>query len=81
VYTGDSTIVGGGTQWYIGDKNAQLYKQFGTDFQVNQAGLEVTETPYEPGAGYINDNTKRKAHGTRVVRPGAVRESVLFTFS
>jgi len=81
VYTGDSTIVGGGTQWYIGERNQELYTKYGTDFQVNQAGLEVTETPYEPGAGYINDNTKHKAHGTRAVRPGTVRESVLFTFS
>lgn len=81
IYTGDTPIVGGGTQWYLGDRNQELFEKYGTDFQINNIGLEVTETPYKPGAGYINDNTKRKAHGTNLVRPNQVRESVLFTFS
>ena len=81
VYTGDIPIQNGGTSWYIGEKNPDLLAQFGTDFEVDKAGLPVTETPYKPGAGYINDNTQRKAHGTNQVRPGTLRESVLFTFS
>ena len=80
VYTGDKDIEHGGTQWYIGDRNTELLEKYGTDSIVSNAGLERTETPYKPYAGYINDNTKRKAHGTNRVLPGNVRESVLFTF-
>lgn len=81
IYTGDVTITNGGTCWYIGEANKKLYQQYGTDLQVDKSGLAVTETMYKPGAGYINDNTQRKAHGTNMVRPGTLRESVLFTFS
>jgi hypothetical protein len=80
VYTGDKEITACGTQWYIGDKNPALLEQYGTNSIVPNAGLPRTETPYVPFAGYVNDNTQRKAHGTNKVPPGAVRESVLFTF-
>jgi hypothetical protein len=81
VYTGDVAIPDGGTCWYIGEENKKLFETYGTDKQVNKSGLSVTETQYKPGAGYINDNTQRKAHGTNCVRPGTLRESVLFTFN
>jgi len=81
VYTGDKEIKRGGTHWYIGDRNEELLNQYGTDSIVPTIGLEQTETPYMPFAGYVNDNTQRKAHGTNVVPPGVARESVLFTFS
>jgi len=81
VYTGDKEINSGGTQWYIGDRNPELLEKYGTDNIVSDSGLPRTETPYKPYAGYINDNTQRKAHGTNRVLPGNVRESVLFTFN
>jgi hypothetical protein len=81
VYTGDKAIDSGGTQWYIGDRNTELLAKHGTDTIVNDRGLPRTETPYRPLAGYINDNTQRKAHGTNRVLAGNVRESVLFTFN
>lgn len=81
IYTGDIAIQNGGTCWYIGEKNLELFEQFGTDYEVDKSNLSVTETPYKPGAGYINDNTQRKAHGTNCVRAGTLRESVLFTFN
>ncbi len=81
VYTGDKDINEGGTQWYIGDRNPELLEKYGTDSIVSNSGLPRTETPYKRFAGYINDNTQRKAHGTNRVLPGNVRESVLFTFN
>ena len=69
-----------GTHWYLGDKNPELLAQHGTDSIVDVIGLETKETPYAPNAGYINDNTIKKAHGTRRIMPGHSRESVLFTF-
>jgi hypothetical protein len=64
----------------VGDKNPELFSLHGTDSIVNIQGLNIVETPYAPNAGYINDNTIKKAHGTRCVTPGLSRESVLFTF-
>lgn len=81
VYTGDIPIVAGGTYWYIGPDNEKMFNICGTDKEVGLQALPLVETPYAPGAGYINDNTQRKAHGTKEVRPGTVRESVLFTFN
>jgi hypothetical protein len=69
-----------GTQWYVGDKNPILFAQHGVDSIVDTQGLEIVETAYTPNAGYINDNTIKKAHGTRRIAPGLSRESVLFTF-
>jgi hypothetical protein len=80
VYTGDLAKPSMGTRWYLGPRNQELFNSFGADSIVNVAGLEVTETPYAPNAGYINDNTQKKAHGTKAVPMGLVRESVLFTF-
>lgn len=80
VYCGDITQPGMGTQWYLGDQNSELLERYGTDSIVNVAGLEITETAYAPNAGYINDNTQKKAHGTRRVPVGSSRESVLFLF-
>jgi hypothetical protein len=80
VYCGDIAMSNMGTQWYLGDKNTRLLSQYGTDSIVDISGLEIKETPYAPNAGYINDNTIKKAHGTRRVMPGHSRESVLFTF-
>ena len=80
VYCGDVPQPGMGTQWYIGDKNPMLLEKHGTDSIVDVRGLELVETPYAPNAGYINDNTQKKAHGTQKVPVGMSRESVLFTF-
>jgi hypothetical protein len=81
VYCGDITQSGMGTQWYLGNRNPELLERYGTDSIVNVAGLEVTETVYAPNAGYINDNTQKKVHGTRRVPVGSSRESVLFLFA
>lgn len=81
VYCGDVAQIGMGTHWYLGDQNSYLLEKYGTDSIVNVTGLETTETPYAPNAGYINDNTQKKTHGTRRVPVGMSRESVLFTFS
>ena len=67
-------------QWYVGDKNPSLFSQHGVDSIVDVQGLDIVETPYAPNAGYINNNTVKKAHGTRRITPGLSRESVLFTF-
>lgn len=80
VYCGDLPQHNMGTQWYIGPKNKDLLSKYGTDQVVDVSGLDITETPYAPNAGYINDNTQKKAHGTNKVRAGMVRESILFTF-
>lgn len=80
VYCGDIPQPGMGTQWYLGDRNTELLERYGTDKIVDVTGLETVETAYAPNAGYINDNTVKKAHGTRRVPPGSSRESVLFTF-
>ena len=80
VYCGDIAQPGMGTQWYVQEKNTELLEQYGTDKIVDVTGLETVETAYAPNAGYINDNTIKKAHGTRRVGPGLSRESVLFTF-
>ena len=80
VYCGDVAQPGVGTQWYQGDRNPKLIEKYGTDSIVDVTGLEITETSYAPNAGYINDNTQKKAHGTRRVPVGISRESVLFTF-
>jgi hypothetical protein len=69
-----------GTHWYVGDKNPTLFDQHGVDSIVNVHGLDVVETVYAPNAGYVNDNTVKKAHGTRRIAAGLSRESVLFTF-
>ena len=80
VYCGDLPQPGMGTQWYLGDQNSALLEKFGTDSIVDVTGLSITETPYAPNSGYINDNTLKKAHGTQKVPKGLSRESVLFTF-
>jgi len=80
VYCGDIAQPNMGTQWYMGDKNPSLFAQHGVDSIVDVQGLDIVETPYAPNAGYINDNTVKKAHGTRRITPGLSRESVLFTF-
>jgi len=80
VYCGDLPQTGMGTQWYLGDQNPALLAHHGTDSIVDVTGLEIKETAYAPNAGYINDNTQKKAHGTRRVPAGSSRESVLFTF-
>jgi hypothetical protein len=80
VYCGDREQSGMGTQWYLGDRNPELLERYGTDSIVDITGLEITETPYAPNAGYINDNTQKKTHGTRRISAGLSRESVLFTF-
>jgi hypothetical protein len=81
VYCGDSAQPNMGTQWYLGEKNSELLTKFGTDSIVDVTGLDTVETPYSPNAGYINDNTIKKVHGTRRVGAGLSRESVLFTFN
>jgi len=80
VYCGDLAQPNMGTHWYVGDKNKTLLDQFGTDSIVDVSGLPMVETAYGPNAGYINDNTGKKVHGTKRVPPGLSRESVLFTF-
>lgn len=80
VYCGDAAQYNMGTQWYLGDKNPSLFAVHGTNSIVDVHGLPVTETVYAPNAGYVNDNTIKKAHGTRRVAAGFSRESVLFTF-
>lgn len=80
VYMGDTLMARAGTQWYLGDENDQLWEQYGANSIVPVAGLEKTETTYAPNAGYINDNTQKKVHGTNQVSPGTHRESLLFTF-
>lgn len=80
VYCGDIPQSEMGTHWYLGDHNVELLEKYGTDSIVNVMGLDTYETLYAPNAGYINDNTIKKAHGTKKVPPGIVRESVLFTF-
>jgi hypothetical protein len=80
VYCGDIAQPNMGTQWYVGDKNFDLFSQYGVDSIVDIQGLETIETPYAPNAGYVNDNTIKKAHGTHRVKLGMSRESVLFTF-
>jgi hypothetical protein len=69
-----------GTQWYVGSQNLSLFSQYGTNTIVDMQGLEIIETAYAPNAGYINDNTIKKAHETRRIAAGLSRESVLFTF-
>jgi hypothetical protein len=64
----------------VGDKNPSLSAQHGADSIVDVQGLDTVETVYAPNAGYINDNTIKKAHGTRRIASGLSRESVLFTF-
>ena len=81
VYTGDLPQADMGTWWYLGDHNEKLLEKHGFDSIVDVKGLNVTETAYALNAGYINDNAQKKAHGTRPVPPGLIRESVLFTFS
>ena len=80
VYCGDIAQPGMGTQWYLGARNTELLEKHGTDSIVDISGLEITETPYAPNAGYINDNSLKKVHGTRRVPVGMSRESILFTF-
>lgn len=80
VYCGDIAHSDMGTQWYLGPDNNRLLEKYGTDSIVDVSGLEIIETPYAPNAGYINDNTQKKVHGTRRVGPGLSRESILFTF-
>jgi hypothetical protein len=80
VYCGDIAQPNIGTQWYLGDQNLSLLDQYGTNTIVNVQGLKIIETAYAPNAGYINDNTIKKVHGTRRVAAGLSRESVLFTF-
>jgi hypothetical protein len=80
VYCGDVAQPGMGTQWYLGSKNHDLLEKFGTDSIVDVLGLDTIETSYAPNAGYINDNTQKKAHGTNRVPAGQSRESILFTF-
>jgi len=80
VYCGDIARPGAGTHWYLGPTNQHLLEKFGTDSIVDVSGLETTETPYAPNAGYINNNIQKKAHSTNRVRAGLVRESILFTF-
>lgn len=80
VYMGDTHIPNAGTQWYLGDKNEELWKKYGADSIVDVSGLNTIETAYTCNAGYINDNTQKKAHGTNRVITGAIRESLLFTF-
>ena len=81
VYCGDVAQSSMGTQWYLGDRNLELLERYGTDNVVDVAGLDIIETTYAANAGYVNDNTKKKVHGTRAVPAGQSRESVLFTFS
>ena len=80
VYCGDIAQPNMGTQWYVGDQNSNLLARYGTNAIVDVQGLETVETVYAPNAGYINDNTIKKAHGTRRIAAGLSRESVLFTF-
>ena len=81
VYCGDVPQPGMGTHWYLGDRNTELLEKYGTDSIVDISGLEIKETLYAPNTGYINDNTQKKAHGTKKVPVGTSRESVLFTFA
>ena len=80
VYCGDVAQPNMGTQWYLGNKNSDLFLQYGSNSIIDTTGLDTVETAYVPNAGYINDNTLKKAHGTHRVRAGASRESMLFTF-
>lgn len=80
VYCGDLPQPGMGTHWYVGPENSTLLARHGTDSIVDVSGLATVETAYAPNAGYINDNTYKKAHGTQRVPKGSSRESVLFTF-
>ncbi len=80
VYCGDTAEKTMGTRWYLGPDNKKLLEKHGTDSIVNVSGLETIETLYAPNAGYINDNTQKKAHGTFRVPSGKSRESVLFMF-
>ena len=80
VYMGDTLMSNAGTQWYVGDENDELWKTHGPNSIVPVTGLEKIETQYAPNAGYINDNTQKKAHGTNRVVAGTFRESLLFTF-
>jgi len=80
VYCGDIPQANMGTQWYVGDKNPSLFSRYGVNSIVDVQGLDIVETAYAPNAGYVNDNTIKKAHGTRRIAPGLSRESVLFTF-
>ena len=80
VYMGEKEIKNAGTQWYTGDLNNSLYEKYGSNNVVPVDGLEKVETEFRPNAGYVNDNTKKKAHGTHSVAPGTVRESILFLF-
>ena len=80
VYMGDQHIPTAGTQWYLGERNEELWQQYGADSIVDVSGLPIVETPYTCNAGYINDNTQKKAHGTNRVVSGSIRESLLFTF-
>lgn len=80
VYCGDVAQLNMGTHWYVGDQNPALLARYGTNAIVDVQGLEIVETAYAPNAGYINDNTIKKAHGTRRIGAGLSRESVLFTF-
>ena len=81
VYCGDSSHPNMGTQWYLGDLNQPLFEKYGTDGIVPITGVDITETVYSPNAGYINDNTQKKVHGTRRVIHSLARESILFTFA
>lgn len=80
IYCGDIVQPNMGTHWYLGDKNSELFLQHGSNSIIDTTGLDTVETGYAPNAGYINDNTLKKAHGTHRVRAGASRESMLFTF-
>jgi hypothetical protein len=81
VYCGDVAQPNMGTHWYVGNKNSELFAQHGADGMVPVQGLDTVETEYAPNAGYINDNTIKKAHGTRRIAGGLSRESILFTFA
>jgi hypothetical protein len=80
VYCGDIAQPNMGTKWYVGDKNPDLFSQYGSNAIVDVGGLDIIETAYAPNAGYINNNAIKKAHGTYRVMAGLSRESVLFTF-
>lgn len=81
VYCGDVAQPGMGTHWYLGDCNLELLERYGTDNIVDVAGLDIIETAYAANAGYVNDNTKKKVHGTHAVPAGHSREIVLGTFT
>ena len=80
VYMGDTLMPNAGTQWYVGDENDRLWEEYGANNIVPVTGLPKIETQFAMNAGYINDNTKKKVHGTNRVVAGTFRESLLFSF-